>query len=144
MARRLVVLFTLSLPLGTASAQSPAGDTMPAQVVQRFVDGWNTRRLDSMMVAVAPEAVFAELPSGVPFAVGRDTIRAQYEAGMAKVAPGSRVRIVQRTVDLAFVLDHEQFVNAEGGVEGRASWLYLVTGGLIRRAWELVQPGAAP
>ena len=138
--RALAMPLLLFPPLSGLIAQTATSDTAPALVVQRFVDGWNRRELDSMLVTVAPEAVFAELPSGVPFAVGRDRIRASYQADMARIAPGFTVRIDHRTVERAFVLDHETFVGPDGHESGGSTWLYLVTGGLIRRGWELIQP----
>lgn len=140
--RRTCAMLPVLLTLGAAAwAQIPPGDTTPAHVVQRFVDGWNARQLDSMMATLATEAVFAELPSAVPFALGRDSIRAIYAAEMTKASPIT-VQVDQRTARGAFVLDHELFFDARGTAKGQSTWLYFVTGGLIRRGWELIQPMA--
>src|SRR5918993_2755076 len=56
--------------------QRPAHDTLPAAVVQRFVDAANAHDLASMAALVAPSVVFGALPAGEPFATGRDSVRA--------------------------------------------------------------------
>jgi hypothetical protein len=108
--------------------------------VQRFVDGANARDLAQMMSTVAPEAVFASLPDGDPLAMGRDSVQALYQRILSTNVPGFRVTVESRLSDGAFVVDHEHFT--ESGVQQRnhATWIYQVSGGLIRRAWVLREP----
>lgn len=134
--------------LGVASplsAQRHDTDTLAPAVVQRFVDAANARDIPAMMVTVAPEAVFSVLPSGEILGAGQDSIRGFYEAIFARLAPGSSIEIAHRIHDGGFVVDHEVFRNAKGRAPvGRATWVYWVTGGLIRRAWTLKPTPAAP
>ncbi|HJR15921.1 MAG TPA: hypothetical protein VJ808_03625 [Gemmatimonadales bacterium] len=48
--------------------------------------------------------------------------------------------VESRLSDGAFVVDHEHFTDS--GVQQRhhATWIYQVSGGLIRRAWVLREP----
>ena len=93
-----------------------------------------------MGVGVAPEAVFASLPSGRPFATGRDSVRALYQRLLARNPPGFFVRVESRIAEGAFVVDHEHFQDSTGGSRGHATWIYHVAGGLIRHAWVLREP----
>jgi hypothetical protein len=122
-------------------SQAATLDTTPVAVVQRFVDGANARNLAVMMSTVASEAVFAPLPDGNPLAVGRDSVRALYQRMLSTLPPGFRVSVESRLSDGAFVVDRERFTHP--GAQGRdhATWIYLVTGGLIRRAWVLRELG---
>jgi hypothetical protein len=91
-----------------------------------------------MMVTVAPEAVFSVLPSGEVLGVGQDSIRGYYAAILAGLEPGFSIGIARRIHDGAFVVDEEVFRNPKGEAPvGRATWVYWVTGGLIRHAWTL-------
>jgi hypothetical protein len=120
------------------SAQRRDTDTLAPAVVQRFVDAANARDIPAMMVTVAPEAVFSVLPSGEVLGVGQDSIRGYYAAILAGLEPGFSIGIARRIHDGAFVVDEEVFRNAKGEAPvGRATWVYWVTGGLIRHAWTL-------
>lgn len=110
---------------------------MPATVVQRFVDGANTRDLPLMMSVVATEAVFARLPDGRTLAVGRDSVQAFYQRVLASLPAAFRVTIESRMREGAFVMDREYFTGAVTPGGDHATWLYHVTGGLIRQAWVL-------
>jgi hypothetical protein len=115
-------------------------DTMPVAVVQRFVDGANLRDLPLMMSTVAPEAVFAPLPDGAPLAVGRDSVEALYRRLLSTNPASFRVTVESRLSDGAFVVDHEHFTESGARERGHATWIYQVSGGLIRRAWVLREP----
>ena len=119
------------------ASQAPRVDTMPVAVVQRFVDGANARNLALMMSAVAPEAVFAPLPEGQPLALGRDSVQAFYRRVLAALPATLRVTVESRMSDGAFVVDREHFTDSGAQRRDHATWIYHVTGGLIRRAWVL-------
>jgi hypothetical protein len=127
--------------LATASplaSQAPAPvDTTPVGVVQRFVDGANARNLALMMSAVAPDAVFAQLPGGAPLAVGRDSVQAFYRRVLATLPATLRITVETRISDGAFVVDREHFTDPGAERRDHATWIYQVNGGLIRRAWVL-------
>jgi hypothetical protein len=126
-------------------AQQVAADTVPENVVQRFVDGANRRDVSEMMMTVAPEAVFSVLPDGEILASGRDKVRAFYERVFAQLKAGFSVDISKRISAGAFVIDHEVF-HQEGQAKptGDATWVYWVAGGLIRHAWSLESPPKSP
>jgi hypothetical protein len=106
-------------------------------VVQRFVDGANARDLGLMMSAVAPDAVFARLPSGALLAVGRDSVEAYYRSRLSTVPATFRVTVEARLSDGAFVVDREHFTDPGAQRRDHATWIYQVSGGLISRAWVL-------
>jgi hypothetical protein len=59
--------------------------------------------------------------------------------------PGFAVEVAGRTHDRGFVIDHEVFhQKGTPAPSGEATWVYWVAGGLIRHAWTLKPPPAAP
>jgi len=142
-----VYLITLLALLGVASpllSQAAPVDTTPVAVVQRFVDGANARNLGAMMSTVAPEAVFAPLPGGEPLAVGRDSLQAFYRRILSTNPPTFRVTVESRMSDGAFVVDREHFIDPGAQRRDHATWIYQVSGGLIRRAWVLREQDPIP
>jgi hypothetical protein len=137
----LLALLTSAPPL---VSQAAPVDTMPVAVVQRFVDGANARDLTLMMSTVAPEAVFAPLPDGEPLAVGRDSVQAFYQRLLSTLPPAFSVTVESRLSDGAFVVDHEHFTDSGAQRRDHATWIYQVSGGLIRRAWFLRAPKPMP
>ena len=138
---------TLFGQLASASpllSQAAPVDTTPAAVVQRFVEGANARDLARMMSTVAPEAVFAPLPGGEPLAVGRDSVQAFYRRVLSTLPATLRVMIESRMSDGAFVVDREHFTGAGPQRRDHATWIYQVSGGLIRRAWVLREQNPTP
>ena len=130
----------LALLAGNASAQQAAVPT-PEVVVQRFVDAANARDANAMALLVAPDAVFERFPGGQIIAQGRDSIRARYARSLPPMPPAWRITVQPRIVEGNLVIDQEHFT---GGPPERtqATWMDLVQGGLIRRAWVL--DGKAP
>jgi uncharacterized protein (TIGR02246 family) len=151
--RRLLTSSALLTALASSgSAQQPARipaaevstDTMPAAVVQRFVDAANARDAGAMAALVAPQAVFARFPDGQTIAQGRDSIHAYYARLLPANSPGFRITVQSRIVEGNLVVDQEHFAGTPDE-QGQATWMYLVQGGFIRRAWVLNgQPRAAP
>ena len=128
----------------TPAPASAAADTMPAAVVQRFVDAANARDATAMAALVAPEAVFARFPDGRVLAASRDSIHAFYARLLATLSPGFRITVEPRIVERHLVIDQEHFAGTSAE-QGRATWMYEVYGGLIHRAWVLNgRPAAAP
>lgn len=115
-------------------APSTSTDTLPAAVVQRFVDAANARDADAMAALVAPDVVFLRFPEGGVMAEGRDGVRALYARMLPPLSPGFRIRVEPRIVEGTFVIDKEYFTGTPAEV-GEATWMYEVYGGLIRRAW---------
>ena len=144
MLRIAVTTVLLAVSLTTpASAQQPAPavtDTMPAAVVQRFVDAFNARDARAMAALVAPAATVTRFPGGGVMMQGRDSIEAWYARRFANPA-AIYVTVDPRIVDGVLVIDHEHFTRSPG-VQGSSTWMYEVRNGLIQRAWML--DGRAP
>ena len=143
MRRLLTSSVLLTALAGSISAQQPAptpaetsADTMPAAVVQRFVDAANARDARAMAALVAPQAVFARFPDGQILAQGRDSIHAFYARLLPALSPGFRITVLPRIVEGNLVVDQEHFTGTTDE-QGQATWMYLVQGGFIRRAWVL-------
>jgi hypothetical protein len=130
-------LFALLAGASPLFSQAASVDTTPVAVVQRFVDGANARDLEAMIATVAPDAVFAPLPGGPPLAVGRDSVRALYRRILSTLPATSRVTVESRMSDGPFVVDREHFTDPGAQRRDHATWIYQVSGGLIRRAWVL-------
>jgi hypothetical protein len=90
-----------------------------------------------MMATIARDAMFATLPENAPLAVGRDSIQAFYQRVLSDLPPSLRVVVETRVSDGAFVVDREYFIDAGAQQRNHATWIYQVSGGLIRRAWVL-------
>jgi hypothetical protein len=121
-------------------AQRPTNDTIPAAVVQRFVDAANARDLGAMVSTLAEGVVFGALPGAESIATGRDSVRAYYARLFARLPAGFTVRVTSRIADGSFVVDFEQFTDSAGSPNGQATWIYYVGGGQIQHAWSLRQP----
>jgi uncharacterized protein (TIGR02246 family) len=147
MRRLLTASALLTALAGSVSAQQPVRasvDTMPAAIVQRFVDAANARDAGAMAALVAPQAVFARLPDGQILAQGRDGIQAFYARLLPALSPGFRITVQPRIVEGSLVVDQEHFTGTKDE-QGQATWMYQVQGGLIHRAWDLDgQPRTAP
>jgi hypothetical protein len=120
-----------------AQAGAPASpDTVPAAVVQRFVDAANARDAVAMGALVAPDAVFSIFPDGRVIAQGRDSIQAYYARQLPALPPDFGITVMPRLVEGQLVIDQEHFSGMPPG-RGQATWMYLVRDGLIQRAWAL-------
>ena len=137
--RRLLISTALLTALASpVASQQPASvpvtessDTMPAAVVQRFVDAANARDAEAMATLVAPQAVFARFPSGQVLVEGRDSIRAFYARRLEPRPPEFHITVALRMVEGSLVVDQEHF----GGTTNerqQATWMYQVRDGLIR------------
>lgn len=130
----LVLVLGVTIPAVAQEGGAAVPDTMPAAVVQRFVDEANARDADAMAALVAPDAVFARFPGGAVIATGRDGIHAMYARMMPTLPRDFRITVSPRIVEGQMVIDQEHFT-AAGTEPGQATWIYRVAGGLIQRAW---------
>jgi uncharacterized protein (TIGR02246 family) len=116
----------------------------PEAVVDEQIAAYAAGDADRFAAQFAADAVCAELPSGMPIAVGRDEIRRVWGAVFAR---GPRtIRILGRLVQGGFVIDREQVTVAASGQIVDALAVYEVGDGLIQRLWlppPVVRPGVA-
>lgn len=137
-----VSLITTALLLGLtagASAQQGAAaehDSMPARVVQRFVDAANARDANAMAALVAIDSRFERFPGGQVIVQSRDSIRAFYARSLGSLPQEFAITVQPRIVEGAMVIDQEHFTGLPG-TRTQATWMYLVRNGLIQRAWVL-------
>lgn len=137
------LLVALASPARAQEAASAPGDSLPAAVVQRFVDAANARDAAAMAALVAPDAVFERFPGGAVLAKGRDAIHEMYVRVLARLSPEFRITVQPRIVEGQLVIDQEHFTGTPEE-QGRATWMYRVRGGLIQRAWVLDGSPASP
>ncbi len=146
---RIVLSAAVVLLAIVSSARSqqdpvPSSETTPEAVVQRFVDAANARNANAMAALVAPDAVFARFPGGQVIAQNRDSIQAHYSRKLESLPPDFRITVQPRIVEGQIVIDQEHFTGMPAE-RSQATWMYLVCGGLIRRAWALDgKPTPAP
>lgn len=132
----VAVLLAIASSARAQQDTSPSPDTMPEAVVQRFVDAANARNSNAMAALVAPDAVFARFPGGQVIAQNRDSIQAHYSRQLQSLPPDFRITVQPRIVEGQFVIDQEHFTGMPPE-RSQATWMYLVRGGLIHRAWVL-------
>jgi hypothetical protein len=105
----------------------------PALVVQRQLDAYNARNLDALMATYAHDAKQYQFP-GTLLATGQAEIRSRMAARMAE--PDLHAHLIQRTVALNIVIDHEivtrNFPEGKGTMEIVA--MYEVRDGKIQTA----------
>jgi hypothetical protein len=139
MRQALIVAALLQLTISPASAQQgvpSSADTMPAAVVQRFVDAAIARDAAAMAALVAPDAAFASFPDGRVLVQGRDSIQAFYARRLSPLPPEFSITVQPRIVEGQLVIDQEHFTGMPPA-RSQATWMYLVRNGLIHRAWAL-------
>ncbi|MES2304612.1 MAG: SgcJ/EcaC family oxidoreductase [Gemmatimonadota bacterium] len=142
--RRVLIIGTLFLTVTSiASAQATVvvPDTMPAAVVQRFVDAANSRDARAIAALVAPDASFERFPGGGVLVQGRDSIQTYYARILATLSADFRITVQPRTVEGQLVIDQEHYTGMPPS-QNQTTWMYLVRRGLIQRAWLL--EGASP
>ncbi len=110
------------------------------QTAQSLIDAYNSRNMDGILKAYAPDSIAYALPSGEVILKGHDEIRKKF----AKVLDPNfklKVEIVNRIVDGKFVIDKEKISGTSDGkpVEFFGTVIYEITGGLIRKEWYLRQ-----
>lgn len=135
-ATLVLISAVLASPARAQQLTPSSPDTLPAAVVQRFVDAFNARDARAMAALVAPAAVVARFPAGGVIMQGRDSIEAFYRSRFAANPAGMHIRVDPRVVEGMLVIDQEHFTRSPG-VAGHSTWLYEVRNGLIQRAWML-------
>lgn len=125
------MILTVLVAALAATTIAPS-DTTPVAVAIRQIDTFNARDLDGFMALYADDATVTEFPSGKLLWSGKAAIRERYRALMKENLPP--IRVEPRVVDGSFVVDLEVWA-AKPGERNKATWMYDIRGGLIRRVW---------
>ncbi|MCC7309390.1 MAG: nuclear transport factor 2 family protein [Acidobacteria bacterium] len=134
----VAMVFCLFGVAGSTLAQTAVRS--PEQTAQSLIDAYNSRNMDGILKAYAPDSIAYALPSGEVILKGHDEIRKKF----AKVLDPNfklKVEIVNRIVDGKFVIDKEKISGTSDGkpVEFFGTVIYEITDGLIRKEWYLRQ-----
>jgi imidazolonepropionase-like amidohydrolase len=108
-----------------------------AEIVQRQVDAYNARDIDSFANFYSPDAELFRFPEASVFARGRDEIRRSYGEFFVE-NPELHCTILSRTASGDFIIDRELITGLTGEhalIRGCA--IYEVRDGVIRRVWFL-------
>jgi uncharacterized protein (TIGR02246 family) len=113
--------------------------TAPEAVVQRQLDAYNARDIDSFIEVWAADAQVFEHPSKL-LASGREAIRARHVERFTE--PNLHGKLVKRMVMGNTVVDQENvtrtFPEGTGKIEVVA--IYEIDNGLIAKAWFIMGP----
>lgn len=109
---------------------------LPESVVQRQLDSFNARDLETLLAIYADDAEMFELPSKL-VARGTEELRARFASRFAE--PNLFAKLVHRVVAGHTVVDHEivnrTFPEGPGTLE--LVMIYEVKGGRIAKAWSI-------
>lgn len=105
----------------------------PETVVQRQLDAYNARDIESFMALFAEDAEGFELGASTPALSGATAIRERYAALFA-ASPHLHSALVRRIAHARVVVDHERITgrNGDDGVLEMVA-IYEVVDGRIRR-----------
>ncbi len=108
----------------------------PETVVQRQVDAYNARDIETFLSLYAADVVIRGLPGGEVSWNGREAMRTRYQALFAD-NPELHCTITQRIVHGDWVVDYELVTGITDRPRVRAVVTYEVRDGLIRNVWFL-------
>jgi imidazolonepropionase-like amidohydrolase len=106
----------------------------PVDVVQRQVNAYNARDLDAFARLYSPDVELFNLGDRRPFVSGRSDLQRQYRKLFAN-APELHCRILNRIEQKSYVIDQEHVTGLEKDRVIRATAVYQVELGKIRRVW---------
>lgn len=120
-------------------SQPTISPTHPEVIVQRQLDAYNARDLDTLVSIYAPDAELYAFPSTLQ-ATGSDAIRHRFAARFTE--PDLYARLLRRTVMGNTVVDHEEITRnfPEGRGTLQMICIYEVKGGHISRGWFIPGP----
>ncbi len=108
----------------------------PAAVVQRQVDAYNARDIDAFAGFYAEDVEIFRLPTGESNLSGREALREKYREFFEQT-PDLNCQVMERIVTGNYVVDHEFVTGIAERPRLRATAIYQVEEGLIRRVWFL-------
>jgi len=108
----------------------------PAIVVQRQLDAYNARDLDTLLALYADDAEFFEHPTKL---LARGTAELRQRFALRFQEPNLHAALVNRIACGATVIDHERVTRTfpEGPGEIEVIMIYEVQDGRISRAWTI-------
>lgn len=111
----------------------------PEAVVQRQLDAYNARDLETLVSIYAENAQLFEHPDKL-IAEGRVALRARFAARFSE--PNLRAKLLHRAVLGNRVIDHEEVTRtfSEGTGTLPLVMIYEVEDGLITKAWSIAGP----
>jgi hypothetical protein len=113
----------------------------PEAVVQTQLERYNAHDLEGFAATYADDVEIFDLPGGPPKMSGKTALRDVY-GRLFKQAPELRCEAAARIVEGAFVIDQEVCRARPAARPLRATAVYQVENGLIRRVW-FADPGRA-
>lgn len=115
---------------------NPSPDS-PAAVVQRQLDAYNAKDIDSLLAVYAEDAELYEHPSTL-LAKGSAALRERFAARFTEA--NLHAALLNRIVTGAIVIDHELVTRTfpEGAGTLELTMIYEVKTGRIARAWTIV------
>ncbi|MBI2516813.1 MAG: nuclear transport factor 2 family protein [Opitutae bacterium] len=117
----------------------PSHSSDPAVVVQRQLDAYNARDLDTLLAIYADDAQTFEHPAKL---LARGTTELRERFALRFQEPNLHAALLQRTVMGHIVVDHERvtrtFPEGPGTVE--LMMIYEVRDGRITQAWSIPGP----
>jgi hypothetical protein len=111
----------------------------PVAVVQRQLDAFNAKDIETLLAIYADDAELYEHPSTL-IAKGSVALRERFSARFKE--PNLHARLLNRIVTGDTVIDHELITRtfAEGPGTLELTMIYQVASGRITRAWTIVGP----
>lgn len=107
----------------------------PTEVpVQAQLDAYNAQDVERFVMCYADDVEVFELPAGTRQFASRAAMRIRYAALFA-AHPHLRCRVLTRSVEGAFAVDHEELTGRADGKTAHVLAIYQVDQGLIRRVW---------
>lgn len=103
------------------------------QIVDRFLDAYNQKDLDTFIGFLHPDFESYLLDTGVVLNRGKQEAVAIYQKRFAEV-PGPSIRVLSRMVNDNVVIDDQIIDNFEGGKGIHAFSILEFQDGLIRKA----------
>lgn len=112
------------------------GSESPELIVQRQLDAFNARDLDTLLTIYADEAELFEFP-GKRLAAGSAQLRERFRLRFAE--PNLHAKLRHRIIAGETVVDHECVTRTfnEGPGEIDLVMIYQVVGGRIAKAWTI-------
>lgn len=112
---------------------------MPEEVVQRQLDAYNARDVDTLLAIYADDAQMFEHPATL-LASGSTALRERFTARFQE--PNLHAKLLNRIVMGNIVVDHEQVTRdfPEGIGTLELTMIYEIQNGRIARAWSIVGP----